>query len=163
MKLQYIIPAFCILFLAACQKPKPIIESKSVEEVAEVIQDDCQADLTCFLKSVEAAMLRHDKAMMLEFMADGYRIEQHDTYLEGRTDQFLSEFLCGDCSITNTFSCPQFDQIREVKQLTLDASEDEAVVQYRITTPEHKVTADFFVFLRIEDGKRVFRLVGAVG
>ncbi len=163
MKYFFVLVLFILCSLAACVSPKPVIDKEENEIIAQELTDDCQADLECFLKAVETAMLNHDEAQMLEFMADGYRVEQHDTYLEGRTDQFLSEFFCGNCSITNTFACPQFDQIMSVERLTVDSDETEAVVQVLVKTPEHHVTADFFVFLKLEDGKRVFRLVGAVG
>jgi hypothetical protein len=79
MKILFTILLF-IPVLAMSQTEKPMKFKKKAPEVI-------------FLREVESAIKTHDADKLMSYMEPNYKRSQHDEFLEGRTVQFLNEFL----------------------------------------------------------------------
>src|SRR6478735_5059835 len=90
-----------------------ILASCAVEKSSSTKPQDGET-IDAFVSSFEKATLSHDANQIMLFMENGYVKEQHDQFLEGRTEQFLNEFYCGNNVSSNTFECAKYQKIDAV-------------------------------------------------
>ena len=62
-----------------------------------------------------ATLMNGDLQGTLEFFEPNYVAEQHDNFLEGRTEQFVAEFLAGSYKKDFYFITPQLNRIKSMK------------------------------------------------
>jgi hypothetical protein len=99
----------------------------------------------------------------LQFFDPSYVAEQHDDFLEGRTEQFVSEFLCGNVKKGYFDMTPQLNRIKsmKVKNTCCDVEKDDIYADVQIVM-DYGVKYIVRLQLRVtESGKLAF--IGAVG
>ena len=99
----------------------------------------------------------------LYFFDPNYVAEQHDDFLEGRTEQFVAEFLAGNIKKGYYAITPQLDRIKsmKVKKTCCDLEKDEIYADVQILM-DYGVKYVVRLQLRItESGSLGF--IGAVG
>jgi uncharacterized FlgJ-related protein len=104
---------FILFILAACSVKK----SSSIKP-----QDG--GTIEQFASNFEKATLIHDANQIMLFMENGYVKEQHDQFLEGRTEQFLNEFYCGNNVSSNAFECAKYQKIYAVENVSVVKKEN---------------------------------------
>ena len=60
-------------------------------------------------------LLQGDLQGTLEFFEPNYVADQHDNFLEGRTEQFIAEFLAGSYKKGFYFITPELNRIKSMK------------------------------------------------
>ncbi|MGE3802480.1 MAG: hypothetical protein AB7H80_15795 [Candidatus Kapaibacterium sp.] len=70
-----------------------------------------------------------DKKLLMKLMDPKYVREQHDQFLEGRTDQFLNEFFSGENVETGEFVNLQVEDLHRVEEITVTEVEGEGVYE----------------------------------
>ena len=114
-------------------------------------------------ESFIATLMRGDIEDTLEFFDADYKEEQHDNFLEGRTEQFVAEFLAGEYKKGYYFITPELDRIKsmKVKKTCCDLEKNEIYADVQILM-DYGVKYTVRLELRIdESGKMGF--IGAVG
>ncbi|GEM_PF-6300758 len=114
-----------------------------------------------FLTRFEKTILKHNHNKLMKFMHKNYIQEQHDKFLEGRTEQFINELFCGDDLKNNKFECIKLPQIQKITRLRIERSGRLQRIVYRVETQNIQIE----VILGIQkqpDGKK-HGLNGAVG
>lgn len=103
------------------------------------------AELQSHLKRFESAVLKHDRASLMQTLDPKYVREQHDDMLKGRTQQFIDELLSGRVVTDSSFSQAKLDQIVAIHRVKLkEIGERQWSVVYlivqrsRSTTDKHK-------------------------
>ncbi|MBR6036488.1 MAG: hypothetical protein IKP41_06000 [Bacteroidaceae bacterium] len=99
----------------------------------------------------------------LEFFDPNYVAEQHDNFLEGRTEQFVAEFLCGSYKKGFYDITPQLHRIKsmKVKKTCCDLEKNEIYADVKILMDygvKYTVRLDMLI---TESGD--LRFIGAVG
>lgn len=99
----------------------------------------------------------------LGFFAPSYVAEQHDDFLEGRTEQFVAEFLCGNIKKGYYDMTPELSRIKsmKVKKTCCNPEKDEYYADVQIVMDygvKYMVRLEMRV---IESGD--LRFIGAVG
>ena len=99
----------------------------------------------------------------LGFFDPDYVAEQHDDFLEGRTEQFVSEFLAGQVKKGFYFITPKIDRIKsmKVKKTNCDIENDEIWADVQILM-DYGVKYTVRLQLRVTDSGDL-RFIGAVG
>lgn len=99
----------------------------------------------------------------LGFFDPDYVAEQHDSFLEGRTEQFVAEFLCGNVKKGYYDMTPELHRIKsmKVKNVCCDPEKGEIYADVKIVM-DYGVKYIVRLQLRvIESGE--LRFIGAVG
>lgn len=142
----------CIVFiLASCATEK----SSSTKAQDGTIEQ--------FVSSFEKATLSHDSREIMLFMENGYVKEQHDQFLEGRTEQFLNEFFCGTNQRSNKFECTGYKKIDVIERVSIVKKENWYDYTFKI-----KVGNEWILVVQTIAGKpskysKIYGLVGASG
>lgn len=99
----------------------------------------------------------------LFFFDPAYVAEQHDDFLEGRTKQFVAEFLSGTVKKGYYDITPQLDRIKsmKVKKACCDLEKDEIYVDVKILM-DYGVQYIVRLQLRVTESGDL-RFIGAVG
>ena len=99
----------------------------------------------------------------LEFFDPNYVADQHDNFLEGRTEQFVSEFLAGSYKKGFYFITPELNRIKsmKVKKTCCDLEKDEIYADVQILM-DYGVKYTVRLQLRVTDDGDL-RFIGAVG
>ena len=99
----------------------------------------------------------------LSFFDPNYVAEQHDDFLEGRTEQFLAEFLAGNYKKGYYFITPELDRIKsmKVKKTCCDLEKDEIYADVQILM-DYGVKYTVRLQIRVTDDGDL-RFIGAVG
>ena len=112
---------------------------------------------------ISTLMQRESLESTLQFFDPDYVEEQHDNFLEGRTEQFVAEFLCGNVKKGYYDMTPQLSRIKsmKVKKTFCDLENDEIYADVQIVM-------DYGVKYIVRLQLRVTRLgnlgfIGAVG
>lgn len=121
------------------------------------------ADVKGITESFINTLLNDDIKMTLEFFDPAYVAEQHDNFLEGRTEQFVSEFLAGSYKKGFYFVNPKINEIKSIKikkcVCKIDKGDIYSIVEVLLDTGvKYKVQLDMVI---IENGDLCF--IGAVG
>lgn len=114
-------------------------------------------------ESFISTLMRGDLEDTLEFFDSNYKEEQHDNFLEGRTEQFVAEFLAGEYKKGYNFITPKLDRIKsmKVKKTYCDPEKNEIYADVQILM-DYGVKYTVRLELRInESGEMGF--IGAVG
>ncbi|MBO7591895.1 MAG: hypothetical protein J6T00_00790 [Bacteroidaceae bacterium] len=100
---------------------------------------------------------------VLSFFDPNYVAEQHDDFLEGRTEQFVAEFLAGNYKKGYYFITPELDRIKsmKVKKTCCDLEKDEIYADVQILM-DYGVKYTVRLQLRVTDAGDL-RFIGAVG
>lgn len=126
-----------------------------------------EGDLKVFANRVTKAANAHDASAMLMLMDPQYRKEQHDGMLEGRTEQFINEFFCGNIikskDSQSNFGCPGFNKISKVKIKHVFPHEHGYQFQMEFRAGKTVYTSTYFVRIRNTKQGVGYGLVGAVG
>ncbi len=85
-------------------------------------------------ESFIATLMRGDLYDTLEFFDPDYVTEQHDNFLEGRTEQFVAEFLVGKVKKGFYYITPELSRIKsmKVKKTCYDPGKDEIYADVQI-------------------------------
>jgi hypothetical protein len=99
----------------------------------------------------------------LYFFDPSYVAEQHDDFLEGRTEQFVAEFLAGNIKKDYYAFTPQLDRIKsmKVKKTYCDVENDEIYADVQILM-DYGVKFVVRLQMRVTDSGDL-RFIGAVG
>jgi hypothetical protein len=99
----------------------------------------------------------------LYFFDPNYVAEQHDDFLEGRTEQFVAEFLCGNVKKGYYDMTPQLNRIKsmKVKKTCCDVEKDEIYADVQIVM-DYGVKYIVRLQLRVTESGDL-RFIGAVG
>lgn len=99
----------------------------------------------------------------LYFFDPSYVAEEHDSFLEGRTEQFVAEFLAGNVKKDYYAITPQLDRIKsiKVKKTFCDLEKDEIYADVKILM-DYGVKYTVRLRLRVTDSGDL-RFIGAVG
>ncbi|MBO4215796.1 MAG: hypothetical protein J5888_05640 [Bacteroidaceae bacterium] len=99
----------------------------------------------------------------LYFFDPSYVKEQHDDFLEGRTEQFVAEFLAGNIKKDYYAFTPQLDRIKsmKVKKTVCDVENDEIYADVQILM-DYGVKFVVRLEMRVTDAG-LLRFIGAVG
>ncbi len=99
----------------------------------------------------------------LYFFDPSYVAEEHDSFLEGRTEQFVAEFLAGNVKKDYYAITPQLDRIKsiKVKKTFCDLEKDEIYADVKILM-DYGVKYTVRLQLRVTDSGDL-RFIGAVG
>lgn len=99
----------------------------------------------------------------LYFFDPSYVAEEHDSFLEGRTEQFVAEFLAGNVKKGYYAITPQLDRIKsiKVKKTFCDLEKDEIYADVKILM-DYGVKYTVRLQLRVTDSGDL-RFIGAVG
>lgn len=125
-----------------------------------ISQDADFDELAAYINKFEAAVENHDKNGVLKLLEPGYVKRQHNSFLNGNTQQFLDELLCGESSDEGKYTCPGFDNISNIKLIKVEPYLDFYFAWFEIKANEKTYTSRLpFVS---EDGNP-FRLAGAEG
>mgnify|MGYP002623941956 CR=1 FL=1 len=108
-------------------------------------------------------LMEGDLKGILKFFDPDYVAGQHDGFLEGRTEQFVAEFLAGSVKKGANYLTPELDRIKsmKVKKTHCDLAKDEIYADVQILMDygvKYTVRLDLHV---TESGK--LRFIGAVG
>ena len=117
-------------------------------------------ELAAYINKFEAAVESHDRNEVLNLLEPGYVKRQHDNFLNGNTQQFLDELLCGESSDEGKYTCPGFDNISNIKLIKVEPYLDFYFAWYEIKANSTSYKAR--LPLVSEDGAP-FRLAGAEG
>ena len=120
---------------------------------------DVKKVTTGFISAVKAGQLGGS----LYFFDPRYVAEQHDDFLEGRTDQFVEEFLSGNDEEGVTFITPKWDHIKsmKVKKTFCDVERDDIYADVQVVMDDG-VKYVVRLRLRVTDSGDL-RFIGAVG
>lgn len=136
----------CLLFIpviALSQTEKPMKFKKKAPEVL-------------FLKEVESAIKTHDADKLMSYMEPGYKRTQHDEFLEGRTVQFLNEFLWCEGLIFNEIIDAQLISYKQT-----EGDKNEYEVRFYLKSAAVECYANIFMVRHPET--KVLSIFGAVG
>lgn len=99
----------------------------------------------------------------LYFFDPSYVAEQHDSFLEGRTEQFVAEFLAGNVKKGYYAITPQLDRIKsmKVKKVSCDPANDDIYADVKIVM-DYGVKYVVRLQLRVTESGDL-RFIGAVG
>ena len=99
----------------------------------------------------------------LPFFDPRYVAEQHDDFLEGRTEQFVAEFLAGQVKKDYYAITPQLDRIKsmKVKKTCCDLDKDEIWADVQILM-DYGVKFVVRLEMRVTESGDL-RFIGAVG
>ncbi len=124
-------------------------------------QSVSKKDAKVFFNQFASVVVKGDVSQVMSFIDKDYIAFQHDGFLEGRTDQFLSELLAGTDKDDN-FISPSLKDISSVKTGKIVFSElDGNEVWFKIGLKDGNVIKSRLMFYVSEDGK--ITIVGAVG
>lgn len=145
-----------LLLIGSCkteQSPQAAIAPTPISNVEDL------------LSQFEKACQLHDRKSIMQTMDDAYRKEQLDAALNGRTDQFLKEFFCGQAVDRSGFKCFEFEEIKKVsKEYIKQIDEKTHEVFYLIQTEGVIVEKSWIIRKRIdEEGKVHYGFEGAFG
>ncbi len=99
----------------------------------------------------------------LYFFDPDYVAEEHDSFLEGRTEQFVAEFLAGTVKKGFYFITPQLDRIKsmKVKKVCCNPEKEEFYADVQILM-DYGVKYVVRLDLRVTESGDL-RFIGAVG
>ena len=99
----------------------------------------------------------------LGFFDPDYVAEQHDSFLEGRTEQFVAEFLCGNVKKGFYDMTPELNRIKsmKVKKTCCDLETGEIYADVKILM-DYGVTYIVRLDMKITESGEL-RFIGAVG
>lgn len=163
MILRIVFIVFVSWQLSSCCPGK---QNKSVEYKPdnEFSLNNYPEDLQKFLSEFEKASLAHSKEMLLKSMDAHYKAEQHDNFLQGRTDQFLNEFFCGNRTEgKEEFTCIKYSEITEIKLSDISKNESGYNITYLITGNSFSIKCNWTVTITIGGDLLIYGLCGAVG
>jgi len=110
-----------------------------------------------------ATLMSGDLQGTLEFFDPAYVSEQHDNFLEGRTEQFVAEFLAGSYKKGFYFITPELSRIKsmKVKKTCCDLEKDEIYANVEILM-DYGVKYTVKLEMHITEYGDI-RFIGAVG
>ena len=110
-----------------------------------------------------AELMQKNLRGTLGFFDPNYVAEQHDDFLEGRTEQFVAEFLAGSYKKGFYFITPELDRIKsmKVKKTCCDLEKDEIYADVQILM-DYGVRYTVRLQLRVTDDGDL-RFIGDVG
>jgi hypothetical protein len=99
----------------------------------------------------------------LYFFDPDYVAEQHDDFLQGRTEQFVAEFLCGNVKKGFYDMTPELNRIKsmKVKKTCCDVEKDDIYADVQIVM-DYGVKYIVRLQLRVTESGDL-RFIGAVG
>ncbi len=109
-----------------------------------------------FLREVESAIKTHDADKLMSYMEPGYKRSQHDEFLEGRTVQFLNEFLWCEGLIFNEIIDAHLIRYTQTK-------DDKNQYEVRFYLKSAKVECYANIYMVRHPETNVFSIFGAVG
>ena len=126
-------------------------------------QEYTKATVKNITQNFISTLMSGDLKGTLIFFDPGYVAEQHDDFLEGRTNQFVAEFLAGFVKKRANLLTPELDRIKsmKVKKTHCDLAKDAIYADVQILM-DYGVKYTVRLVLRVTaDGNLGF--IGAVG
>ncbi len=126
-------------------------------------QEYTKATVKNITKNFISTLMEGDLEGTLFFFDPGYVAEQHDNFLEGRTKQFVAEFLAGSVKKGANYLTPELDRIKsmKVKKTHCDPAKDEIYADVQILM-DYGVKYTVRLELRVTEAGDL-RFIGAVG
>lgn len=159
---------FVSLFLNSCKSKSGIpakVEVENTDTIKEkyTLVEPVYTDLESFLKGFEAAVLSNDPGRILPYMDKDYLREQHDSLLQGRTYQFLNEFFSGNSLEKQTFVKADYKKITAITRNESNYNTGYYAISYSVFIDNNTIKCTWIIMTKLENGKPVFGLYGAVG
>lgn len=152
--IKIIFPFLFISIISACSQVKYLDDTSKSDKT----------EMKVYLKEMKAAILSHDKSELMKIMDADYVKEQHDQFLEGRTEQFLNEVFCGNDINDESFHCIRYESIESVK---IKMVEQVQPLVYKllleVKDDENEVECQLLISKKSLDSQTIFGIVGAVG
>jgi len=120
-------------------------------------------ELVLFLNSFEQSVTSHDTNKLLQNMDIGYKKDQLNGFLGGKTEPFINEFFCGENVATGTFKCLNFNEISGIYFSSIQKKDSTYTVYYSVSSKKITVDCSWDISVTKNNGKTVYGLVGAVG
>jgi hypothetical protein len=125
---------------------------------------DHPGDLKKFLADFEKAALSHSEEKLMQTMDHHYKAEQHDQFLQGRTEQFLNEFFCGNKTDgKEEFICLKYSEITAIKLKDITKNESGYNVDYIVSGNSFSIKCSWTITVNTAGDILVYGLCGAVG
>lgn len=139
-----------------------ILASCSIEKSSSTKPQD-GGTIEQFVSDFEKATLSRDANQIMLFMENGYVKEQHDQFLEGRTDQFLNEFFCGNNVSSNAFECAKYQKIDAVENVSVVKKENWYDYTFKIKVGAQWILVKQTIVERPSKYSKEYGLVGTSG
>lgn len=114
-----------------------------------------KANETKFLMNVASLVRAHDADQLMMLMEPEYKRTQHDEFLQGRTDQFLTEFFGGQIPFL------EITVARLIDYKLQRGNDTDYDVTFYLEGAGKKINTTFY--MRKNPGTSVLTLYGAVG
>jgi CRISPR/Cas system CMR-associated protein Cmr5 small subunit len=101
-----------------------------------ISQSLSKCDIKKTAKEFEKTILKNDLKATLNFFDPEYRQTQHDNFLSGNTNQFITEFLAGAPKGAAIYRTPKIEEIKSIKLKNIKISDDntaESILQVKLT------------------------------
>lgn len=155
-------------FLNSCKSKSGVpaaIEVTNTDTIKEkyTLVEPVYTDLESFLKGFEAAVMSKDPGRILPYMDKDYLREQHDSLLQGRTYQFLNEFFSGNSLEKQTFINVDYKKINAITRNETNFTTGYYAISYSVFVDKNTIKCTWIIMTKLDNGKPVFGLYGAVG
>lgn len=108
------------------------------------------------------AIVNQNQQFALSYFDKEYKETQHDGFLEGRTEQFLQEFLAGQAKGDVIYTTPKLEDVKSVKLKKIQFTKDgEAEAELNVKLKNGKLLKSS-VLIIIKSEKDIY-FVGAMG
>jgi len=142
MRVLFFIP---FIFIISC--------STAVNLPTAAVEVKLMNSMNDFVTEISQAVTNKNQSKVMEMMHPSYVTEQHDGFLEGRTNQFLSEFFGSELNQINNF--------KHLSSYTVGA--DIFVIFETVSVKKKKSTHHYHVKFRNDTSAYKYGMVGVVG
>ncbi len=141
----------------ACSTSEDVVYSQYNRELHPTVME--------FMDSVVNVVEAGDETAIFDLLDKQYVKDQHDSFLEGRTDQFLTELLCGQATNGKGFKCPGLGNISKMTIDSFDNRDDYKYMHFTLHSKGKKYEGFITVIAtpKIGEDGYVYKLVGASG
>ena len=146
-----------VFFGVACSSGKTVT----------LVADNPDEAIARLVAVLEEAVATQDKQLLMGLMDPDYVVEQHDGFLDGRTEQFLNEFFGGLDIETGDYINVRVDELKKIYGIQVEAIEGENFYDMEgivvLTSGDEIRSTWFLVVHRLSSRQYRAGLRGAVG
>ncbi len=125
-------------------------------------QNVSKKDIKFVCSEFEQTILNKNLDASLKFFEPEYKEMQHDRFLEGRTSQFIREFLAGATKGKALYRTPEITEIKSIKLKKIKFTKDNEAEAILLIKLEDGAKLRSQVLIIIKSDKEIY-FVGAVG
>ena len=154
----FLFTMFFITF-SACRTTKEV----AINALPFCTEKNISNELCHFLSSFKDAVEQHEKKSLLRLMDQEYKTNQHDRFLKGRTDQFLSEFLAGKKQSDGQYLTPDINKIEQIEFQDITLGIYGYELRFQIHYQHEILENDCLIVIAKKNKQTTLGLVGASG